>query len=107
MGMYSAKFREFGMFQLIADNQPPVISGMVSGSDLSKAGKITIYIRDNYDQVKDFRAELDGKWLRFVQRGNTFTYKFDEKCPKGEHELKITAEDQVGNITTKVYHFTR
>jgi hypothetical protein len=107
MGMYSAKFREFGSFQLIADNQPPVISGMVSGSDLSKAAKITIYIRDNYDQVKDFRAELDGKWLRFVQRGNTFTYKFDENCPRGEHELKISVVDEAGNKTVQAFSFRR
>jgi murein DD-endopeptidase MepM/ murein hydrolase activator NlpD len=107
MGMYSAKFREFGTFQLIADNQPPVVSGLVTGSDLSKAAKITIYIRDNYDQVKDFRAELDGKWLRFVQRGNTFTYKFDENCPRGEHELKISVVDEAGNKTAQAFSFKR
>ncbi len=107
MGMYAAKFREFGSFQLVADDQPPVISGLASRADLSKAPKITIYVRDNYNQVKDFRAELDGKWLRFVQRGNTFTYKFDENCQRGEHELKISVVDEAGNKTIQAFSFKR
>lgn len=107
MGMYAAKFREFGSFQLVADDQPPVISGLASRSDLSRSARITIYVKDNYDQVNDFRAELDGKWLRFVQRGNTFTYKFDENCGPGEHELKITVVDEAGNKTLQVYSFKR
>jgi len=107
MGMYAAKFREFGSFQLVADDQPPVISGLTSRSDLSRSARITIYVKDNYDQVNDFRAELDGKWLRFVQRGNTFTYKFDENCGPGEHELKITVVDEAGNKTLQVYSFKR
>ena len=28
-------------------------------------------------------------------------------CLTGEHELKITAEDQVGNTTEKIYYFTK
>jgi len=107
MGMYAAKFREFGIFQLVADDQPPVISGLANRSDLSKAAKITIYVRDNYDQVKNFRAELDGRWLRFVQRGNTFTYTFDEICQRGEHELKISVVDEAGNTTAQAFSFRR
>ena len=107
MGMYSARFREFGSFQLVADDQPPVISGLAARSDLSRASRITLYVRDNYDQVNDFRAELDGKWLRFVQRGNTFTYKFDENCPAGEHELKVSVIDEAGNKTIQAFSFKR
>lgn len=107
MGLYSAVFREFGTFQLVADDQPPVISGLAQGADLSKSQKITIYIRDNFDQVKDFRAELDGKWLRFVQRGNTFTYKFDEICQQGEHVLKISVHDEAGNKAVQEFRFRR
>ncbi len=107
MGMYAAKVREFGMFQLLADDQAPVISGIAPGADLSRATKITIYVKDNNDQVNNFRAELDGKWLRFVQRGNTFTYGFDEYCSRGEHELNISVKDEAGNTTTRSYTFKR
>ncbi len=106
MGKYSAEFRDFGIFQLIADDQPPQLSGF-PGANLAAASKISFYVRDNNNLVKNFRAELDGKWLRFVQRGNTFSYQFDEKCPRGEHQLKISVEDEAGNITTQNYSFTR
>jgi murein DD-endopeptidase MepM/ murein hydrolase activator NlpD len=107
MGKYSAAFRDFGSFQLIADSQPPVISGMAEGAHLSRASRILIQVSDNHKLVRNFRAELDGKWLRFVQRGNSFTYLFDEKCKPGKHQLKISVEDEAGNIAVKNYSFTR
>jgi hypothetical protein len=107
MGMYTSRFREFGTFQLVADDQPPFISGLIQGANLSKAAKITIYVRDNFDEINNFRAELDGAWLRFAQRGNTFTYVFDELCVPGEHELKISVKDEAGNTKTESYTFRR
>jgi murein DD-endopeptidase MepM/ murein hydrolase activator NlpD len=106
MGKYSADFRDFGLFQLIADEQPPQLSGF-PGASLTSASKISIYVKDDNNLIKNFRAELDGKWLRFVQRGNTFTYQFDEKCSRGEHQLKISVEDEAGNKTVQNYSFTR
>jgi hypothetical protein len=106
MGKYSADFRDFGLFQLIADEQPPQLSGF-PGASLTGASKISIYVKDDNNLIKNFRAELDGKWLRFVQRGNTFTYQFDEKCSRGEHQLKISVEDEAGNKTVQNYSFTR
>jgi murein DD-endopeptidase MepM/ murein hydrolase activator NlpD len=106
MGKYSAEFRDFGSFQLMADDVPPKLSGF-PGSNLAASSKISIYVTDDNVAVKNFRAELDGKWLRFVQRGNTFTYIFDEKCPRGEHQLTISVEDEAGNKTVQTYSFTR
>ena len=58
--------------------------------------------------MKNFRAELDGKWLRFTNdKGRSFIYIFDEKCGRGSHELKISIQDEAGNTTEKIYHFTR
>lgn len=107
MGKYVAKFRDLGTFQLVADDKPPVISGLESSADLSRATRIVVYVRDDNEDITDFRAELDGKWLRFVQRGNSFTYVFDEKCPPGEHELRISVYDIAGNQTTRVHRIKR
>ena len=38
-------------------------------------------------------------------KARSFIYKFDEMCPPGNHELKISVEDEAGNTTTKVFHF--
>jgi hypothetical protein len=107
MGKYVARFRDFGSFQLVADDQPPVVSGLAPNGDLSKSQKIVLFVKDNYQRVKNFRAELDGKWLRFVRRGNSFTYVFDENCDRGEHVLSVTVEDEAGNKTKTTIPFKR
>ncbi len=106
----SAKFRDFGNFQLIRDTTAPVIvpSGFANGSDLSKATRIIFTVKDNLPGVKNVRAELDGKWLRFTNdKGRNFIYQFDEKCLKGAHILEIFAEDEAGNKTSRRFSFTR
>ena len=108
-GWYKASFREFGSFELIIDTIAPVITpiGFKDGMNSSKQSRIVFVIKDNTEAIK-FNAMLDGNWLRFSNdKGNRFIYDFDEMCPAGEHELKIVAEDQVGNTTEKVYRFTR
>jgi murein DD-endopeptidase MepM/ murein hydrolase activator NlpD len=107
MGKYVAAFRDLGTFQLVADDKPPVLSGIEANADVSRASKIVVRVQDDNDDVANFRAELDGNWIRFVQRGNSFTYVMDEKCPPGEHELKISVYDIAGNNTTRVYKIKR
>jgi len=94
---------------LIADDEPPVITGgFHDNANLSKASHIIFIPKDNNDDIKSFKAELDGEWLMFTNdKGRLFIYKFDEKCGRGKHELKITVEDEAGNTTEKIYHFTR
>ncbi len=109
-GWASARFRDFGNFQLLLDEEPPQIVpvGFVNGANMSKAARIVYIIKDNLDAFKNFRAELDGKWLRFTNdKGKSFIYKFDEHCPPGNHELKISVQDEAGNVATQVYNFTR
>jgi murein DD-endopeptidase MepM/ murein hydrolase activator NlpD len=109
MGWYKAMFRDFGTFQLVADSQPPVIqiSGVKPGGTLSANGRIIVQVRDNYPPVKNFRAELDGKWLMFSRKGRTFTYRMDEHCVPGRHQLVVTVEDEAGNKSVRSIVFTR
>ncbi len=109
-GWYRASFREFGTYQLLTDTEPPVITpiGFRDGMNCSKLRRLVFAVKDNTEEIENFTATLNGNWLRFSNdKGSRFIYEFDEKCPAGEHELKIIAEDQVGNITEKVYRFTR
>lgn len=108
-GWYKASFRDFGNFQLMVDTIPPTITpvGFKDGMNAGKLSSIRFVVLDNSEELT-FRAELDGNWLRFTNdKGRTFIYKFDEHCLPGEHELKITATDQVGNVAERVYKFTR
>ena len=106
----TAKFRDFGTFQLVIDETAPVITaiGISDGAQLGKAARIAFTVSDNMDRFENFRALLDGKWLRFTNdKGRTFIYRFDEMCPRGEHELKVSVEDEAGNVTVKTYRFSR
>jgi hypothetical protein len=108
-GWYKAAFRDFGSYQLMVDTIAPNITaiGFKDGINAAKLSAIRFVVTDNSEEL-DFRAELDGKWLRFTNdKGRTFIYPFDEHCSPGEHELKIIATDQVGNVSEKVYRFTR
>jgi murein DD-endopeptidase MepM/ murein hydrolase activator NlpD len=104
------RFRDFGSYQLIVDEVPPVIVpvGFTNGSDLRKSSRLVFTVKDNMGRFKNVKTELDGKWLRFTNdKGRTFIYIFDEKCPPGTHELKISTEDEAGNTTSNIYRFTR
>jgi hypothetical protein len=106
----SSRFRDLGSFQLVVDIEPPVITpiGFANGSNLSKASRIAFNVKDNLEEIKNVRVELDGKWLRFTNdKGKTFIYKFDEMCMAGQHQLKIRAEDEAGNVIEKTYNFIR
>lgn len=109
-GYYKAAFREFGNYQLLTDSTPPVVSspGFSNGMNAARLSRLVFTVTDNTEEINNFTALLNGEWLRFSNdKGRNFIYKFDEKCGPGNHELVITAEDQVGNVTTRKYNFTR
>jgi murein DD-endopeptidase MepM/ murein hydrolase activator NlpD len=105
----SARFRDFGNFQLVRDTIPPQVNmSFTDWADLTLASRITFNVRDNLLSVKNVRAELDGKWLRFTNDKNrAFIYQFDEKCLAGPHVLQVSAEDEAGNKTVVTYNFVR
>lgn len=106
---YTAKFRDFGNFELIADDVPPAITGgFADNANLSKSSRIVFIPKDDNDEIINFNAQLDGSWLRFTNdKGRSFIYNFDEMCPRGKHELVISVYDLAGNTSRKILHFTR
>jgi len=109
-GWASARFREFGDFQLVDDRTPPVITPLqpLQGANLARAHRIAFDVKDDLGALRSFIAELDGSWLCFTNdKAKAFIYIFDEHCPPGAHTLKVTATDVAGNQTTREYHFTR
>lgn len=115
-GWASARFHEFGKFQLVEDKEPPVITlaGIRDGAVLTHVPRISFTVKENLGALRRVRAELDpsaggpGQWLCFTNdKGRAFIYTFDEHCPPGQHVLRVTAEDVAGNRTVEEYHFTR
>ena len=102
----AAKFRQFGSFQAFVDDEPPTIN--TPPTDLSRATRLVFNAKDNFKTIKSFRAEVDGQWLRFTNDKNlAFIYVFDEKFPRGEHQLKVRVEDVAGNVTERAWSVRR
>jgi murein DD-endopeptidase MepM/ murein hydrolase activator NlpD len=108
-GWFIAKFDEFGSFQAFIDQSPPYIKdpGTADTLDFSAKKRIVFQPDDNFG-IKRFNAELDDKWIRFTNdKGRSYIYIFDERCPFGVHKLKVTVDDIVGNTVTKTWWFKR
>jgi hypothetical protein len=106
---YMSTYRDFGSFRLEADLTPPVITfyGLQNGTHTAGRSSLVFSTSDNNTVIRDVRAELDGAWIKCSRRGNTFTYRFDRRCPPGRHELTVMAEDEAGNKTTRSVVFHR
>jgi hypothetical protein len=108
-GWYKANFRQFGSYQLFTDLIPPTLApvGFKDGMNTAKLNRIAFVAGDNTGEIK-FTATIDSNWIRFTNdKGRIFSYIFDEHCPLGAHELRVSVEDMVGNKTERVYHFKR
>jgi hypothetical protein len=126
-GWLTAKYSDFGTFQVFADITPPSINELGKGDtvNLSNASRIVFTPTDNFG-VKNLRVVIyscmadsngyhctpdslsKGQWLRFTNdKIRNWIYKFDERCPYGYYKLVATAEDVVGNKTTKEWFFKR
>ena len=106
---YVASYRDFGIFRLEADLTPPSISfyGLQEGAHVGSRSSLIFSVSDNHPSIRSVRAEIDGAWIKCVRRGNTFTYRFDQRCPLGRHLLTVVAEDEAGNKTTRSVVFNR
>ena len=102
-GWFSSSFREFGNFQLVEDDEAPVISNIIK-----TAKRISFTIKDNTEELTNFKALLNGKWIRFSNdKQRVFVYDLDENCPDGNNELIVSVEDLSGNRAEKVFKFVR
>ncbi|AZA48169.1 M23 family metallopeptidase [Chryseobacterium carnipullorum] len=104
-----SEFNRLGTATLLLDQSMPSVSpgwkegALITGSTLRLKGAATI------GDIVAFRAELDGKWLRFARMKDDFVYIFDEKCPRasGSHTLKVTTVNAAGNTNTQTFTFQR
>jgi hypothetical protein len=94
----------------VADLVPPQVNSPGKGDtiNLSSAKRMVFTPTDNYGVIKDFRVELNGKWLMFTNdKTRNWIYTFDEQVPYGVHEITATATDLAGNTTVKTWWIKR
>lgn len=97
-GMVYANIKEFGTYEIVLDEKGPLITSTQNGIvDISKLKRILVTIKDDVTSIKSAKATVNNKWLRLVQKGDTFYYELDEHFPAGTHVIKIEAEDLNSN----------
>ncbi|PWN61438.1 M23 family metallopeptidase [Chryseobacterium oncorhynchi] len=103
------QFNRLGTAKLIVDNGLPSVSSGWKDGAVINGGTLRLKGNTKIGDIVSFRAELDGKWLRFARVKDDFIYIFDEKCPKGsgEHTLKVTTVNTAGNTNIQTFIFQR
>ncbi|GAA4165282.1 M23 family metallopeptidase [Chryseobacterium ginsenosidimutans] len=103
------QFNRLGTARLLLDNTSPSVSPGWKEGAVVTANSLKLKGTTKIGDIEYFRAELDGKWLRFSRVKDDFVYIFDEKCPKGSgsHTLKVTTANTAGNTNTQTFTFQR
>lgn len=98
---FYAETKELGSFYLKYDTTKPTIE------ILNLKDKIQAKILDNLSGINMYNGYIDNNWVNFYydSKNDIIEYTFDEYCTKGEHSLKITVTDNVGNKSTFTQKF--
>ena len=64
---------------------------------------MVIKCTDNNETISRMQITCDGQWLLFAEKGNTYTFKFDDKILPGFHQIMMSATDLAGNKTEKTF----
>lgn len=103
----SAQIKTFGNYYVDIDTVAPKITPLQKDSDITTRKMIQFKVEDDKTSVTEFKAELNGQWLRFVRSGNRYSYVFDDYCPVGKNTLIVSAEDENENRRTFTLNFVR
>lgn len=110
-GAVTGNLRSFGSYTVAADRKPPTVRllNMSDGSDMSQRQFIRVRISDNFSGIESYTGRIDGEWVLFEYdaKYGLLTHTFDERIPRGDHELVLEATDNVGNTRTVSARFTR
>ncbi|HEX8355817.1 MAG TPA: M23 family metallopeptidase [Segetibacter sp.] len=104
-----AKFRDFGIYKLLLDTVSPRIRllNWANGGNLRGRKNFSVVATDDVGELESFNAFVDGNWIMFSRKEDTFIHTFDERIASGDHQLKLVVKDVAGNITEKSYTFKR
>lgn len=104
----SGSVREFGNYEIVIDQLAPTISTTLKdNTNISNVSKLIFTIKEESTNIKNCTANVDGQWLRIVQKGNNYYYEMDNYFPKGTHKFTISATDDNDNTNSKTFTFTK
>ena len=94
--------KTLGKYTLKTDLEKPTLylSNFKNGKWITKHTKVIVKLSDKGTGIKSYRATLDGEWIlmEYDLKKKQIVYQFkDKKLIGAKHQLKIEAEDNVGN----------
>ena len=96
-----AKNRSFGRYGLAIDTIPPALRPYGWKTNGSLAGKKGIALRgsDDLSGIEKWEARINGKWhlAEYDPKRNRFFLPFEDRLPKGTHQLEFSLTDGCGN----------
>ena len=105
----TARPRELGVFYIALDTVPPAIEplNIGEGRDMSSTEVIRFVIKDALSGIDTYRGTIDGKWVLFQydKKNDLLFYEVDDHVPSGEHKLRLTVTDEVGNEQSYTCNF--
>jgi hypothetical protein len=108
-GKLQASFNEPGHLFVTVDTTPPNITALNFNAFSKKfTGKeMQFKITDNLSGIQSYKGTINGKWILFEYdaKNALLTYRFDERCPPGEHQLQLIVTDGKQNIHTFTTQF--
>ena len=107
-GTVVTNVRDFGNYEIVIDQKPPsVLSTIKNNDNISKLSRLSFTVKEETTTVKTCILEVDGEWLRLVQKGDIFYYEMDQHVKQGEHVFTLTVSDENGNTNQVKYNLKR
>ena len=94
-----------GDFYLKFDSIAPIVykPSFYNKQDISKHKTLSIHIKDNETDIKNYYATIDGKWIlmEYQPKKNRLFFDLkDLKATKQQHAFKLKIQDVLGNTKT-------
>ncbi len=105
-GWAVASVRDFGTYEVVVDQTPPAVTCALANGATHKGKYIFCTAKDETTSIKSFVGTIDNQWVRFVQKGKSFTYEIDKYCLPGNHVLQLNVADENGNLKKQQINFT-
>lgn len=111
-GNWTGKSNVLAAYTLSRDSVPPEIKPLNFKNKqwLSDYSYLRLKLSDDYTGIQKYCGEINGRWilLEHEPKDNTLIYDFNDlEIEEALHQLKITAEDQVGNTSELIMDFYR
>lgn len=105
-GRITANITELGTYTVCVDTVAPRITPIGSATWRSSR-KIVLRIADGETGIRDYRGEIDGRWVLFSYSSKNAQLTCDLKAEgikPGKHKVEVTVTDMRGNVNTLTQH---